>query len=242
MKKLILSILFILCLSFQASALGPMMLLSGGGCGGTLNFVTGDTESFEFEVGDFCTTQFTETDPDGIINSYDSAQYKNGGHSASFAWTGTGQDDNFVQANIGAGDDDFTYDFWVKPFDPEGYTSYLVATATGLSGVNNDVGVQISVLYNGTGVILIRAQGANNDTSTSLTPGNWHRVEVDYNRNGVSTVDIYDASNSLIDTLSLTANDFAVQYINFGCISSDADADQTIYFDDVRYKAAGGGF
>ena len=39
-----------------------------------------------------------------------------------------------------------------------------------------------------------------------------------------------------------TANDFAVQYINFGCISSDADADQTIYFDDVRYKAAGGGF
>ena len=31
MKKLIISILFILCLSFQASALGPMMLLSGGG-------------------------------------------------------------------------------------------------------------------------------------------------------------------------------------------------------------------
>ena len=33
MKKLIISILFILCLSFQASALGPMMLLSGGGGG-----------------------------------------------------------------------------------------------------------------------------------------------------------------------------------------------------------------
>ena len=31
MKKLILSILFIFCLSFQANALGPMMLLSGGG-------------------------------------------------------------------------------------------------------------------------------------------------------------------------------------------------------------------
>ena len=31
MKKLILSILFIFCLSFQASALGPMMLLSGSG-------------------------------------------------------------------------------------------------------------------------------------------------------------------------------------------------------------------
>ena len=31
MKKLILSILFVLCLSFQASALGPMMELIGGG-------------------------------------------------------------------------------------------------------------------------------------------------------------------------------------------------------------------
>ena len=35
MKKLILALLFILCLSFQASALGPMMFLSGSGAGFT---------------------------------------------------------------------------------------------------------------------------------------------------------------------------------------------------------------
>ena len=48
MKKLIISILFILCLSFQASALGPMMLLSGGG-GSVVDYCT-DTNDATSEV------------------------------------------------------------------------------------------------------------------------------------------------------------------------------------------------
>ena len=45
MKKIILSILFVVCLSFQASALGPMMLLSGSGCLNVNDDFTGDDAS-----------------------------------------------------------------------------------------------------------------------------------------------------------------------------------------------------
>ena len=62
MKKLILSILVILCLSFQANALGPMMLLSGGG-------VCSKNDTFTGSNGDPPNaTLWTESDSDTVMD------------------------------------------------------------------------------------------------------------------------------------------------------------------------------
>ena len=85
------------------------------GCGGVLTFVgdPGHTETFEYQAGDFCTTEWTETDNDTIINTYDNTTVKNGTYALSIALTGASQDDNYVQADIGAGgrSGDFSFDF-----------------------------------------------------------------------------------------------------------------------------------
>lgn len=73
------------------------------GCGGTQTFVgdPGDTESFEYQADDFCTTEFSVTDNDSIISTYDGTQVKNGSYAASIAFTGSGtENDNFIQANL----------------------------------------------------------------------------------------------------------------------------------------------
>ena len=65
MKKLFIAILFILCLSFQASALGPMMSLSGmgtSGGGGEFTFI-----AYEFE-DDSGGTSKTVTKPTGTTD------------------------------------------------------------------------------------------------------------------------------------------------------------------------------
>lgn len=247
MKKLLISILITLCLAINGSAMSPAFLsmIGGGtaGCAGILNFVTGDTETFEYQLTDFCTTQFTETDPDGIISTYDTAKAKNGTHSCSIALTGINQDDNFIQADLGAADGDFTVDFWYFLFDETGYDGVEISTISAGADPDDGVRVRISHKHYAAGWARIYvASAVDNDTSGSIATGQWIRIEVDFNKNGASTVEVYDAADSLKDTLNYTAENTSLRYVNFGCISSDADATNTSYYDDVRYKAAGGGF
>ena len=65
MKKLILALLFVACMSFQASALGPMMMLSGGGsgCVGGSDGAMGGTDSLS-------DVQYSLIDGDCVMQSY----------------------------------------------------------------------------------------------------------------------------------------------------------------------------
>jgi len=68
MKRLILSILFVICLSFQASALGPMMMLSGGGCIPDCTGLT-DCQNFEGTGYDNSEAWSTSTSGSGAIDA-----------------------------------------------------------------------------------------------------------------------------------------------------------------------------
>ena len=250
MKKLILSILFILCLSFQASAWVPTVVVSGSGaevdsgCGGIQTFVgdPGDTETFEFEAADFCTTEFTETDPETIISTYDNTTVKNGTYALSIALDGVNREDNYVQADLGAADGDFTIDFWYYLYDDAGYNAVYVWSGSTTTDYAEGK-LQIRHDRNATGKAMIFVESTvNNDQSIDITTGQWIRIEVDFNQNAASTVKIYDTTDTLKDTLNFTASNEAMRYFSWGCLYSNAYATHTYYYDDVRFKSSGGGF
>ena len=251
MKRLILSILFILCLSFQASAWNIMVVGSGkgttppAGCGGTLTFVgnPGDTETFEFEAGDFCCTEFSETDPDTIISTYNQTQVKNGSYAAQLNFSGVNQNDNYISVDLGvAGDTDFTIDFWVwvsDVDDNEGVNIFYLSDTTAGSCTTC---VSLYWLHAGTGVWQLRIYGdADSETSSNLTTEAWYRIEIDFNLSAATTAEIYNSSDVLQGTITATGYGGTVRYPWWGHAASDADA-TVFYIDDVRYKSGGGGF
>jgi len=232
--------------AWNTSVAGCSTIDSPAGCGGTSTFVgnPGDTETFEYQAADFCCTEFTEVDGgDHIINTYDTAQVKNGTHALSIALTGEDQEDNYVQADLGSADDDFVTDFWYYLFDAADYNSTYINSGTLSSDPSDGSGwaIRHDHLQSSSADIYV-ATTINNDTSIPLTTNAWYRLEVDYNRNGGSTLKIYNASDVLLDTLDFTAPDGGIRYINFGCIYSNANATNTQYYDDIRYKSSGGAF
>ena len=250
MKKYLIPIIVLLCVSIAwAGNLQKKVIARKNatppGCGGTQTFVgdPGDTESFEFEAADFCTTEFTETDPETIINTYDATQVKNGSHALSIAVSGENQEDNYVQANLGTADADFTMDFWYYLYNRGDWVGHYIASLTTTAPVADAIGVALRHVGADT-VDTIVADGVVDDTSINLTSPAWYRIEIDYYKNNdtaQSTVKIYNTSDALIDTLNFTASNAEVQYFNFGCIFSTANTG-TFYYDDVRYQSTAGGF
>ena len=218
------------------------------GCDGTQTFVgdPGDTETFEFEEADFCTTEFSEVDPDTIISTYSTTQFKNGSHSAFLGFTGTAdQNDNYISINTGGTDGDFTYSFWIWVEDKDDFnTGYIGAVNDGSASCSTP-GFYMTNEHYETGLWRLHGIGVldplSSDGSSSLPTETWLRIEIDYNQNATTTIEIYNTSEELQDTLSFTANDVAIQYFFFGeCVSSETTF--SYYIDDVRYKSSGGGF
>lgn len=218
----------------------------GGGCGGTSTFVgnPGDTETFEYQAGDFCCTEFSETDPDGIISTYDSSSPLSGTHSATIVFTGAGsQDDNFIQVDLGSGDGDFSFDFLVSlPSVADYQATYFMSATTTTTVSSSSRGFRLRHNHFGAGTckIAVYAASSPDDTSINLSTGTKYRVQVDFNQNAASTVKIYNASDTLVDTLNFTALDYAPQYLNWGCLFSNVNANGTYKFDDSRLKTGGG--
>lgn len=250
MKKLLLILL--LSLPFTVWALSPVFLdqvsSSSVGCGGTQTFVgnPGDTETFEYQEGDFCCTEFVEEDNDGIISTYDNTQVKNGSYATSFAYTGSGaQGDCNIKVDLGSLDGDFTFDFWFWPHDYNDYNEYYFLLAAELDNKATSYwGFRLKHKHESTGSwkLEIYGTGSPDDTSSAYSSEAWYRLEVDFNQNGASTVKIYNASDVLQETCNFTAKDYAIRYIFWGCTYDSVHARATNYLDDVRYKSSGGGF
>ena len=202
--------------------------MGGGGCGGTLTFVgtPGDTETFEYTEGDFCTTEFSETDPDGVISTYDTTRYHGGGHAVRFNYTGAGQNDNFIQADLGSGEADFTLTWRVWLPDIRSWANFPAFSFTPAASIAANMGCYISLLdsnNDANGKFLL--SGTATDTSSAVADEAWYKLVLNYTQNGSTTLVIYNAADELQDTLSVTANDQAVRYLNFGCVLDDDQAE-----------------
>jgi len=233
-----------------------VMMLGGGGseayqpsnCGGTQTFVgaPGDTETFEYQADDFCCTEFSVTDPDGIISTYDSTQVKNGTYAASFAFTGSGaENDNWIKVDLGSTDSDYSNDFWFWPHKYNDSANYIMAVATSDDdSASASWGYRLKHVHSGASDWKLQGvgDGESLDTSIALSAEAWYRIEVDFNQGGITTIEIYNSSDVLQDTLSFTARNIAPRYLFWGCILADGDARSTNYIDDIRFKSGGGGF
>ena len=212
---------------------------------GTQTFVgnPGDTETFEFEADDFCTTEFSWTDIDGVIDTYNTTQVKNGSHSAQLNFSGINQNDNYISVDLGvAGDSAFTLDFWIWVSDVNDYEGVNIFCASDSTAGACSTAVNLFWLHTGTGTWQLRIYGdATSDTSSNLSTETWYRIEFEYLQNDTTTAEIYNAAEELQDTITCTAFDDTPRYPWWGHAASDADA-TVFYIDDVRYKSSGGGF
>jgi len=243
-------LIFLLCfkvgIAFAGTVqtLDPVIEVEEAPTCGSLTFVgnPGDTETFEYQEGDFCTTEFSETDPaTSIISTYDNTQVKNGSYACSFAHDGTGNDGHFIQVDLGAGDSDFSYDFWFWPHDYDDYAGYTFHCPSASADMSNK-GFVLYHYHFGDGQCKFEAVGGSSDTSSAYSSEAWYRFEVDFNQNDTCTIEIYNAADEYQETLTFTSWDNQPRYINWGQTVNDSDAQGTNYFDDPRYKSGGGGF
>ena len=205
----------------------------------------GDTEQFEYQEDDFCTTEFSVADNDGIISTYDVTQYKNGGHSASFAVSGTQTDsDNFVQVDLGAGDGTFTDAFWFwcpdNTVDSELWPFASVTTGADHTDQGTK-GYRLTARHQATGFWKLNADGAADDQSVQIPTEEFLLITVDYIQdNAGCTVTIHNEALTLLDTLTFTSPDKAPRYLTFGGFD-DEHATDTFYVDDWQINTDGGG-
>jgi len=131
MKKLILSILFIICLSFQASAWNPMALLTGSGCGNPSWYA----DAIISWNGDHCsgTNYWVETDGDSVaaVNTALTISRAYGENSSNGAYITDG--DQYLTVTNGANvylDPDASQTIWMRVYmndTPDGAFPYFEA-------------------------------------------------------------------------------------------------------------------
>jgi len=255
MKKLILSILFILCLSFQASALGPMSLMSGMGTSGggdfpvcdgsTGSFTAGDPEDFEHASGDgyFCTDDWAVTDTDGIISTAAASNPKCGSNSASIVYDSDNANANVITASLDAPDADGYIRFYYTVPDVEDWkvVRALEASSDTTPGANIAFYIKITDWSTGGTAELLRLVGEDVSANEyTVTPGSLYRIEVHFVHDDTCTIRVYDSAGDAVNhdgaaaETTVTAFDQDIQHFQF-VDTSDSAATCTGYIDAMEY-------
>ena len=223
---------------------------SGGSSCGSLTFsgTPGDAETFENSEGSFCTgSSFTETDPTSIISTYSAAQYKNGTHSAYFAFTGGESNVNFLRADFGATDTNFTLSFWLRVASQSAWNNETIFTlsehaSSPSTGTYNALTTMVSDQDGGSNFkIRIYEYSAGGSTlgTVNYPVGAWIMLQYEFRSAGSSDVKIYNISNTLQETINIAASPArSIQYAYWGEISgANQAAIRPFYIDDVQYNS-----
>lgn len=206
----------------------------------------GSTETFEASAGNFITGQFAETDPQSIINTYSTVQYKNGTHSAYFGFTGSEAGRNYLRADIGGTDTNFTLSYWLRVGSLPAWNNelifimsqnatipYNVADSALLTMIaDQDGGTNFKIrLYDSIG-------GSSTLGSNNYAVGTWIRLKYTFISGASSNLKIYNSSDSLQETITITAPTRALQYFYWGEITSIQQVYiRSFYIDDVQYDS-----
>lgn len=249
---------FILVLSFCCNSvagtnsyiLGVSTVESGSvTCSGDMS--NGDNESFESGVGAFCTTDWTESDTDGVINTYSNSNSFCGSYSMAV----TCDSDNSASANRAY------VDFGV---DTDLYFRVYMTFPTLLSGdyirplnVNdqNNEAVTAGTLYlqifNSSGTYQVKLRDANENPSEyfDLSAGTQYRFEFHSVSGSTSTMRAYTSAGTAIETsngggdyeISVTSGATNTRYLIFHDYHNDSSA-VTYYVDDVIIDLDGTGY
>lgn len=219
-----------------------VMVGFGQDCG-TFSFVgaPGEVETFENTEGDFCTIEFTETDASGYITTYSTAASHGGTHSAEFAnTTTTGAFTHYIRSDIGATDDGYTLTWWFKtPNNVTVYSNLVIFSASTSTDATDVSSRNLIIAWDGNGPngllrFCIESISAGDTSATPLSYNAWYKFVLRFTNNGMSYLDVYNASNTLVETLEVTAKDKPVRYFYW---FDDAALGENTYLDDVQYDS-----
>lgn len=257
MKRISIALLLLLLAvpSWARMGVGMMgggMASIGATCSGDAS--VGDNESFEKGEGEFCTTDWTEADTDGVVDTYSSAEKHCGATSLEITTDlETAGNNNRAYIDLGASDQDFYVRFYVKI--PSSLSNYKADTALTVSG-NGTSTTQTHVYIiigrmDSTYYIKIRQLGENPTEYVPVTAGNWYRVDAHIVKSGDSTIRVYDVSDNPILTsnggsdyeqaVTFASGDNYQRYIVFSDKSTDSVA-HNFYIDDVAVEIDGTGY
>ncbi len=209
------------------------------------NWVDGVLETFEQGVDDWITMFNDPTDwaidetGGGTVNTYDTAVYKNGSHSLSVEDNDGGvQQKAYISGDWGvAQSGTYKISLWVYLST---FTNFANADKVTfyVGGQFASGGERITVsFYNNGGTIVFYVSDSGNVAGvTGLSAATWYRVDIERTQNGASTIKVYDASLSLIDTINFTGQDAQIRKHYFGLYESPtATWVGKIYIDDLLY-------
>ena len=209
---------------------------------GTFSFVgaPGEMETFENTEGDFCTIEFTEADASGYITTYSATAYHGGAHSAQFANTEAGTRSHYISVDLGATDTGFTLTFWWKT--PNNGTVYSNAAFFALSNsaTSTNMGAHNgTILWDGQGTNGKVAWNTESDTgqvlsTNTLSYNTWYKFVIAFTDGASSTLSIYNAADSLVETLTKTMKTQAPQYMYW---FDSTGVGENTYLDDVQYDS-----
>jgi len=173
---------------------------SGGGvtCSGDMS--DGDNESFEKGAGEFCTTDWTEVDVDGVVDTYDTTYANTGTHSMSVICDDDSPNANSNRAYVDTGtlDNDVRIRFYIwLPALPSGaYTRVFK-----VNRLNSSSYVVFLQWYNSYGTYKYNIRGTGNDPEYfNLSVDTKYRVELHVVKGATSTLKIFDASGDPVAT------------------------------------------
>ena len=241
-------VLFLLLAANLANASGVMFCAggvtaaAGSSCSGDMS--DGDNESFEKGAGQFCTTDWTETDPDGVVSTYDNTNAHTGSYAAKFTADNddANEPENKLYIDIGGTDTDIyiRFYFWT-PADVVNYGAiYPLTIGDDVSETNGTVYLQYA--RNAASYQLKpRSVTANPAEYFELAVSTKYRIEMHVITNSAScNVKVFDASGNAVLTsnggadydLGFTSGAANMQYFIFKASTTDSTA-RTWYIDDV---------
>lgn len=232
MKKLLWLILFIVVLAYPSHAFNPLEVCSGAVAGGGLacsgDMSDGDVEDFEKGDGSFCTTDWTEVDVDGVVDTYDNGFAHCGSNSLKVTCDGdnANEPNNRVYVDLGGTDTDVYERFYIKlPTLDSG--QYLRFHNVGNDNNESEVGGTLYFQwYNSSGTYRFnwRNGGGTQDSDYfNLTPGNKYRIEAHIIQNGAAELKVWDSTDTAVETSNGggdyiqggTGGNTAIQYFIF---------------------------
>jgi len=214
-------------------------------CCSTLTFTgsPGDEETFECANGDEgCTSELTVTDTGGIINTYDNTITPPSGYShyASIAFTTTGQEVNTIVIDMGSTDANYTLTYWYYVEDYSDSYTGTTAYGTETTTLTTDAFHTTHIHNSSTDDETISVIGDTTDSDWNVVEG-WYKHVFYINQGTTSYLVIYQSDGETVDdTLTFTAGDYATRYITFR-VYITASIAHTTRVTGIQIDRSGGG-
>lgn len=205
------------------------------------SFVGAPGTAETMEAPGFTLAEFSEVDSSGYITPGSSTAAHGGTYSAEFANTASaGTYSHYVAADIGTTDSGFTLTWWWKtPNNGTVFSNAIFFAASNSATASNTSAFNSIVNWDGNGTN--GKIGFSTETSTGQTLSTntfsyntWYKFVLAFSDGASSTLSIYNAADSLVETLTKTLDTQAPRYFYW---FDSTSLEENTYLDDIQYDS-----